>query len=215
MKKLFLFALVLVVPSLVFAQGKVTWDSIEGIEYQRVVPAQQTTAKNGQVEVVELFWYGCPHCYRLEPDLKKWLKNKPANVVFRRIPAQMNPGWKVHARLYYVAEILGVADKLHDAIFHEVQEKNNMLSTENAMAAFFVKHGISKDKFLKVYRSIGLRTRMAHGRGMGQRYGAHSVPTLIVNGKYRTNVTMAGGTHQGLFKVINELISKEMQAQKK
>jgi thiol:disulfide interchange protein DsbA len=215
MKKLILTVLMMVLPSVGFSQGKITWNSIEGIEYQRVVPAQQTTAKKGQVEVVELFWYGCPHCYRLEPDLKKWLKNKPENVVFRRVPAQMNPGWIVHAKLYYVAEILGVADKLHDAIFHEIQENHNMLDKEDAMAAFFVKHGISRQQFLKVYRSIGLRTRLAHGRGMGQRYGAHSVPTLIVNGKYRTNVTNAGGTHALLFKVIDELIQKELQAQEK
>lgn len=214
-KKMFLL-LSLLLPAFSFAAEKAPtdWNYVEGIEYQPVIPPQQTGLEKGQVEVVELFWYGCPHCYRLEPDLKQWLKNKPKNVVFRRVPAQFNPGWVVHARLYYVAEILGIVDQVHDDAFTEIHQKNNMLETEDKMAAFFLRHGVSREKFLKIYNSPGLRSRLAHGRGMGQRYGAHSVPTLIINGKYRTNSTLAGGTHEQLFKVVNELVEKESRGAK-
>ena len=214
-KKMFLL-LVLLVPAFSFAADKAptrSWDYVEGIEYQPVIPPQQTGLPKGQVEVVELFWYGCPHCYHLEPALNEWLKNKPKNVVFRRLPAQMNPNWVVHAKLFYIAEILGIVDKIHEDAFNEIHQKHNMLNTEDLMAAFFLKHGVSRQKFEKIYNSPGLRSRMAHGKGMGQRYGAHSVPTLIVNGKYRTNATMAGGTHEQLFKVVNELVEKESRSQ--
>ena len=97
---------------------------VTGIEYQEIIPAQQTRAPQGMIEVVELFWYGCPHCYRLEDKgdltLKKWLKNKPDNVYFYKLPAQFNKHWEIHAAAYYTAQSLGVLDKVHMDIFKAV-----------------------------------------------------------------------------------------------
>jgi len=182
---------------------------VEGFEYKRIVPAQQTQAPVGKIEVVELFWYGCPHCYRFEPSLKKWLKNKPADVVFIRIPAQMNPGWVIHAQAYYTAEALGVSDKMHEKFFDAMHNKKRKLKTTDEIAALFVENGISRDKFDKVFNSFGVKTKMANARGMVQRYGATSVPTMIVNGKYRTDATTAGGSHKDLINVIDFLTNKE------
>jgi len=182
---------------------------VEGFEYKRIVPAQQTQVPAGKIEVVELFWYGCPHCYRFEPSLQKWLKDKPDDVVFRRIPAQMNPGWVIHAQAFYTAEALGVADKMHHKIFDAMHKSKRKLKTTDEIAALFVENGISREKFDKAFNSFGVKTKMANARGMVQRYGAHSVPTIIINGKYRSDATMAGGTHQDLINVVNFLINKE------
>lgn len=182
---------------------------VEGFEYKRIVPAQQTQAPAGKVEVVELFWYGCSHCYRFEPSLQKWLQNLPEDVVFRRIPAQLNKSWVIHAQAFYTAEALGVIDKMHEKLFNAIHKDKRKLNTVDAIAALFVENGISREKFDKAFNSFGVKTKMANARGMEQRYGAHSVPTIIVNGKYRSDATMAGGTHKDLINVINFLINKE------
>lgn len=182
---------------------------IEGFEYKRIVPAQQTQAAAGQIEVVELFWYGCPHCYRFEPTLSKWLQSKPQDVVFRRIPAQLNKGWVIHAQAYYAAEALGVTDKMHHSMFEAMHKSKRKLKTVDEIAALFVENGISREKFDNAFNSFGVKTKMANARGMQQRYGAHSVPTIVINGKYRSDSTMAGGTHKDLINVVNFLINKE------
>jgi len=182
---------------------------VEGFEYKRIVPAQQTQAPAGKIEVVELFWYGCSHRYRFEPSLQKWLKNKPDDVVFRRIPAQLNKSWVIHAQAFYTAEALGVIDKMHEKLFDAIHKDRRKLNTVDAIAALFVENGISREKFDKAFNSFGVKTKMANARGMEQRYGAHSVPTIIVNGKYRSDATMAGGSHKDLINVVNFLINKE------
>jgi len=197
----------------VFSINASAAEFVAGIEYQEIIPAQQTTAPAGKVEVVELFWYGCSHCYRMEPVLEKWLKNKPANVHFVRIPAQFNKGWDIHAGAYFVAEALGIVDKIHKPIFIERHENSKRherpkLSTVDELAAFFVKYGVSREKFMKIYNSFSVKSKLAHAKGMVQRYGAHSVPVFVVNGKYRTNETMAGNK-KDLFAVIEELVAAE------
>jgi thiol:disulfide interchange protein DsbA len=186
---------------------------VTGIEYQEIIPAQQTRAPQGKIEVVELFWYGCPHCYRLEPDLQKWLKNKPDNIYFYKMPAQYNKHWEIHAAAYYTAESLGLLDKMHMAIFKEIHDKGNKLANADQLAALFLRYGVTRDKFMKVFNSFAVRSRQAHAKGMAQRYGAHSVPTFIINGKYRTNETSAG-SRKDMFAVIEELVASEAKAQK-
>ena len=185
---------------------------VTGIEYQEIIPAQHTRAPNGKIEVVELFWYGCSHCYRLEPKLDEWLKNKPGNIHFVRMPAQFNKQWELHAQAYYTAKALGVVDKSHADFFKEIHEKRNRLSTPDALAAFYLRYGVSRDKFMKVFNSPSIRNRAAHAKGMVQRFGAHSVPAFVINGKFRTNETMAGSKKE-LFAVIEELVATEARAQ--
>ncbi len=185
---------------------------VTGIEYQEIIPAQQTRAPQGKIEVVELFWYGCPHCYRLEPELEKWLKSKPENIFYYRMPAQFNKHWEIHAAAYYTAESLGLEDKMHMDFFKEIHDKRNRLENVDQLAAFFLRYGVSRDKFLKVFNSFAVRSRQAHAKGMGQRYGARSVPTIVINGKFRTNETMAG-SKKDMFAVIEELVAAEARAQ--
>lgn len=183
----------------------------EGIEYKLVSPAQPTITKN-KIEVVELFWYGCPHCFNFEPDLKKWLAKKPDNVVFYRVPAVFNPTWALHARAFYTAKSLGLFDggktEFHEAFFDEIHKHKKHLKTKKALQTFFAKFGISAEDFNNTFDSFAVNTKVNRAVTLSKRYQLDGVPTLIINGKYRTDGPMAGG-RKGMLKVLDFLIKKE------
>ena len=187
---------------------------VEGVNYEMIIPAQPTQVGPEKVEVVELFWYGCPHCFKFEPYVKKWLENKPESAEFVRMPASLNPRWKLHAGAYYVAELLNITDKVHEPLFEELHKDRNSLQTPEALADFFSKYGVEKEKYLKIHGSFAVSTRLNRDYSQAKRYGIRSVPTVVVNGKYRTNATLAGGSNEDLIKVINYLVEKESSAAK-
>ena len=202
-------ALTLMTPTALFAETYV-----ENTHYELVTPAQPTSSGD-KVEVLELFWYGCPHCYQFEPYVQKWLKTKPANVEFGRIPGVFRPEWALFARAYYTQEALGVFDKTHEALFAAVHELKRKLETEDQLAAFFAENGVKDDDFRKAFRSFAVESKVRRAQEMSQRYGAKGVPTIIVNGKYRVGATMPGvQTHANVFKVADYLIQKESTAKK-
>ncbi len=181
----------------------------EGANYSKVVPAQPTTVGPGQVEVVEVFWYGCGHCFALDPAIESWRKQgKPGYVQFVRIPAMWNDTTRMHARLFYTAEALGKLDELHSDIFREINVKGNGLNTVANITAFFRERGVSPDDFQKAFSSFAVENKLQRADFLNRRYRIESVPTIIVNGKYRTDVGMAGGEPQ-LFKLIGELSASE------
>ena len=180
----------------------------EGQQYERVTPPQPTTTGKDKVEVVEMFWYGCPHCFRLEPYVQRWLKTKPANVEFVRMPGVFRPSWEIHARAYYTAEILGVVDKVHEPMFNAIHQEKRPMSDEASIMALFKEHGVSEKDFKRVFHSFAVETKLRRARDMGNRYGIHGVPTIIVNGKYRTGAQEAGGNAR-VFKVVDYLVKQE------
>jgi len=181
----------------------------EGIEYLKINPAVSTSVKDGQVEVVELFWYMCPHCFRFEPVMQKWLKNKPKNVVFKRVPAIFSPRWKFFAKIFYTSQLLEVEEKIHEPLFKAIHEKKARLGNEAAMATFFEKHaGIKKKDFMDVFNSFSVDAKVRKAEDLSKRYKAQGVPTLIINGKWRTGGTIAGG-HEGMIQVADYLIKLE------
>ena len=198
----FAFALMGMVASSSFAA---TYNA--GEHYEIISPAQPTSSKD-KIEVVEMFWYGCPHCFRLEPFVERWLKKKPANVKFVRMPGIFRPSWEIHARAYYTAEILGVVDKVHRPMFDAIHEMKQRMNTEASILALFVKHGVSEKDFKRVFRSFAVETKLRRAKDMGTRYQARGVPALIVNGKYRTS-GHAAGSNSKVFKVVNQLIKME------
>ena len=183
----------------------------EGIEYKLVSPAQPTITKN-KIEVVELFWYGCPHCFHFEPHLKEWLAKKPENVVFYRVPAIFNPAWALHARAYYTAKSLGLLDDskhaFHDAFFNELHVKKKSLKNKKALQSFFSRFNVSVEDFNNTFDSFAVNTKVNRAAALSKRYQLQGVPSIIVNGKYRTDGPMAGG-RKGIIKVMNFLIEKE------
>ncbi|MCF6336434.1 MAG: thiol:disulfide interchange protein DsbA/DsbL [Gammaproteobacteria bacterium] len=176
-------------------------------EYEMINPPQPTTSKD-KIEVVELFWYGCPHCFTLEPYVERWLKRKPENVKFVRMPGMFRPSWEIHGRAYYTAEVLGVVDKVHKPMFEAIHEQKRSLSNEASIMALFKENGVSEKDFKRVFRSFAVETKLRRAKDMGQRYGVRGVPALIVNGKYRTGATQSGGNAK-VFKVVNELVKME------
>jgi thiol:disulfide interchange protein DsbA len=178
----------------------------EGIEYVRL-PQSQPVETGNKIEVREIFWYGCPHCYHLEPAINKWLKTKPANAQFVRMPAVLRPSWEPHARAFYAFEALGVTDKLHGAFFEAIHAQNQMLDTESSIAEFVAKHGIDKEGFLKAYNSFSVNAHVKNAMQMAQRYGIEGVPTLIVDGKFKTSSSLVGG-HDALMQLVDYLIKK-------
>lgn len=183
----------------------------EGIEYKLVSPAQPTITKN-KVEVVELFWYGCPHCFHFEPHLKEWLAKKPDNVVFYRVPAVFNPAWGLHARAYYTAKSLGLFDNgkhaFHDAFFNEIHVKKKSLKNKKALQSFFARFGVTAEDFNNTFDSFAVNTKVNRAAELSKRYQLQGVPSIIVNGKYRTDGPMANG-RKGIIKVMDFLIKKE------
>jgi len=181
----------------------------EGANYSKVVPAQPTAVPPGQVEVVEVFWYGCGHCFALEPAMESWReKTKPGYVQFVRVPAMWNENTRMHARVFYTAEVLGKLDQLHSDIFREIHVKGNPLNTLEKVTAFFREHGVSPDEFQKAFSSFAVENKLQRADFLNRRYRIESVPTVIVNGKYRTDVGMAGSEQQ-LFTLIGELSASE------
>lgn len=124
----------------------------EAPKYEVLDPPQATKTGN-KIEIVEVFWYGCPHCYSLEPYLEKWQETKPDDVEFRRIPGVLRKNWLPHARAYFTAEILGILDKIHKPLFDAIHSENKNIMDEKELRDFFVKQGIKKDDFNKVYQS--------------------------------------------------------------
>jgi protein dithiol oxidoreductase (disulfide-forming) len=175
--------------------------------YQTLSTPQPTQDKT-KVEVIEFFWYGCPHCYAFEPTLNAWLKTLPANVTFIRQPAAFSELWEKHAKAYYVAEALNMVDKVHTDFFDAVQTKGQKLETEDELAKFFAAHGVKDADFRAAFKSFGVNTKVNQAKATAPRYGITGVPTLVVNGKYVTSGSLAG-THENMIKIVNELIAKE------
>lgn len=198
-----LAVIALLAPALAYSAPKFS----EKIHYESVVPAQPTSTGK-KVEVVEMFWYGCPHCNALEPYVNRWLKKMPANVEFVRMPAIFRPQWEVHARAYYTAEILGVLDKIHHKLFEAIHDQKRKVNTEEEIKKFFVEQGVSEKDFGRVFRSFAVEAKVRRAKDMSQRYGIRGVPALIVNGKYRTGSHMAGGNAK-VFRVVNFLVDNE------
>jgi thiol:disulfide interchange protein DsbA len=180
----------------------------EGQDYKLLKPAQSTSAPAGKVEVVEVFWYACGHCYTLEPSLESWArKGKPDYVEFVRVPAVWNDIVKLHARAFYTAEALGKLDVLHPEIFREINVRGNRLDTPAKLEAFFVSKGVAKADFQKAFNSFAVEQKLLKAVDINRRYRISSTPTLVVGGRYVTDVAMAG-SDQRLFEVVNELADK-------
>jgi protein dithiol oxidoreductase (disulfide-forming) len=181
----------------------------EGTNYQKLVPAQPTGVAPGKVEVAEVFWYGCGHCFALDPAIESWrAKGKPANVEFVRVPAMWNDVLRMHARIFYTAELLGKLDQLHTPIFREIHTNGNGLNTVEKITAFFRANGVSTDEFQNAFSSFAVESKLQRADFLNRRYRIDSVPSIIVNGKYKTDVGAAGGEPQ-LFQLIGELAASE------
>lgn len=183
-----------------------------GKEYVALAKPQPVNSAD-KIEVIEFFWYACPHCYHLEPELNAWLKDLPEDVEFIRVPAVLGPNWELLSRGYYTAEVLGMADKIHAPLFEHLHKARKRIRNSAELKAFFVSQGVSEADFDKAFKSFAVVTKTNRAKQSSQRYGLNSVPTLVVAGKYRTGPSKAGG-NKGMLEVVNYLIEKERAGKK-
>ena len=176
-----------------------------GVEY--IVVAQQPVETGDKIEVREFFWYGCPHCFHLEPVLNEWRKTMSPKAKFVRTPAIFRDTWEIHARAYYAYEALGMADKMGAAMFSAIHNKNRILGDEKSITAFAVEQGVDEKRFHDAYNSFSMAASLKHSMDLQGRYNISSVPAMVVDGKYITSAALAHGQEE-LMKVLDFLIEK-------
>jgi thiol:disulfide interchange protein DsbA len=189
----------------------------DGVNYTRIVPAQPTEAPAGQVEVLEFFWYACPHCYAMDPLVESWKKTKPAYITFTRVHVLWSEGHRSLARLFYTLDSMGKLDQLHAEIFREIHVNNNPLTaanpndtaeTERIQSAFVRRFGISESDFKNAYHSMPVDLALQRADQLVERYRIDAVPRFVVNGKYIADVASAG-TPERLMSLVGDLAAQE------
>ena len=194
--------------------GPTPWQ--EGVNYTRIVPAQPTSAPAGQVEVLEFFWYACPHCYAIDPLVEAWKKTKPSYISFSREHVMWNEGDRSLARMFYTLQSMGKIDEMHNEVFKELHVNLRLLSdpgnddrkSEEMQTAFVVKHGISAADFKSAYHSFAVETAMQRADQLWQRYRISAVPTFVINGKFVADIGTAKGEDK-LLALVTDLAATE------
>lgn len=181
---------------------------VEGTDYQPINPPVETSQPD-QVVVTEVFWYGCPHCFRFEPYVERWSAALPEGVVFEQVPSVLNRPWEVHARAYYAFKLMGVLDQVHQAFFDAIHLKRQRLNSVDAIAGFVAEQGLDEKAFREYYRSFPVETQIRKNTNKEKRYGHRGVPTVIVNGKYLVSASLAG-SNERMIAIMNYLVSREL-----
>ncbi len=198
---------------LAMVTGPALAEYLEGVEYVAVANPQPVDTGD-KIEVREVFMYSCPHCFHFEPTLNKWLKTLPPNAKFVRTPAIFRPTLEPQARAYYAFEALGATAKVHQAFFEAIHAHGQPMSDEDSIVKFAVEHGIKADDFRRMYHSFSMDADLKHAERLIAAFGIDSVPTLVVDGKYRTNGSMAGGSNEAMLQVVDYLIKKSAAERK-
>lgn len=185
-------------------------DSHAGGNFETISPAQNTGTED-KVEVLEFFWFGCPHCYAFEPSIDAWNESKPDHATFVREAPPLNPSWETHSRAFYAAEILGVQDKFLPAMFDAIHKDKKLMRAPKDIRKLADSLEIDGEKFVKTMKSFGVETRLRRSMQLARGAGITGVPAVIVNGKYRINSGSAG-SHEGMIKAIEETVEVERQA---
>lgn len=183
------------------------WAIDEGIDYTKLARPQPTESGE-KIEVLEVFMYNCPHCFYLEPTLEAWLATKPGNVEFRRMPAIFSARSEPHTKAYYAAELIGKIEQFHMPLFRALHDEKKAIWDEAALVAFAESQGIDGKTFHDAYNSFFVNMRVRRARDMVKGFGIDGVPTVIVNGKYRTSPAQVG-SRKKMIQVIDYLIGIE------
>jgi len=175
----------------------------QGVEYRDIAP--QPVPPGPRIEVVEFFWYGCPHCNMLQPFLEQWLKRKPADVEFRRVPAIFRQSWIAHARLFYTLETLGELDRLHQAVYRAIHTESKPLNSADSAAEWAVQNGIDKAKFIAAYDAPEVAKKVEQAIAQTRSYQVEGTPSVVVDGRYVTSSSMSE-TYAGVMVIVDDLV---------
>ena len=206
-RRLFTFSALVLLSGLASAQStKIE----EGFEY-RVLPISQPVETKGKVEVIEFFWYGCPHCYDFEPDLSAWVKRQPKDVVFRRVPVAFREDFMPHNQLFYALQAMGKGDALNEKVMYAMHKENKRLLTEPEIADWVASQGIDRNTFLATYRSFAVVSKSRAAKELADAYRIDGVPTVVMQGKYVTSPSIAGSKAKALLVMdyLEEKIRKD------
>jgi len=184
------------------------WQYSAGQHYSQLTSAQGTTGGPGGVEVTEVFWYGCPHCFSFDPIITRWEDEQPADVRFVRLPVMWNPTNEIHARMYYTAEALGKLDEMHQAFFTALHRDGKTLTREADIRKVFADFGVSNDEFDNTFRSFTVESKLKRAKDLTQRYKIRSVPVIVVDGKYVVDGPQIK-SYGDMLAVTDELVAKE------
>lgn len=185
---------------------------VEGKHYAVLAKPGKTKAPPGKIEVIDFFWYGCPHCYNQLSYTEEWEKSKPPYVYVRKVPVPFSGLWTVHARAYYTSHRLNMAARLHRPIFDAIHKEKQQLTNQRTLRNFFVSQGVDPDRFNDIYDSFSVDARVRSAQKEVSFYQINSVPTFVINGKYVTDSSMAGSA-ANIIAVIKFLTEREYQAQ--
>jgi thiol:disulfide interchange protein DsbA len=192
------------------APRKTDWKYEEGKHFSSLTAAQGTSSPAGKIEVAEVFWYGCSHCYNLEPLISDWSRKLAPDVSFVRIPVMWNPTNEIHGRVYYTAEALGKLEQITPAMFKAIHTENRPMTDEKDILRLFEENGVSADDFNKAFRSFSVETQLKRAKDLTARYRVRSVPLLIIGGKYATDGPEIR-SQQEILAVTDELIQRERE----
>lgn len=181
-------------------------DLVVGRDYAVLSPAQPVSSGD-KIEVIEFFWYGCPHCHDLHPHLKKWVKQLPKDVEFRYQPTVFRDSWAPGARIHYALEALGQADRLADDVYDAIHLDRLDLGNEQVLFDWVAKRGIERQKFIDAYNSFAVQGKVAKARQMSRDYQLRGVPAIVVDGKYLTAGSFTGSA-EGTVAVLDQLVKK-------
>ena len=199
MKKILaLFALLVAAPLIAAAQG-------DGFKYSELKPTQPVSLEGKKIEVIEFFWYGCPHCYNLEPQLESWIKKLPPDVQFRRVPAVFNARWGHDAAIFYTFEAMGVLDKLHRPFFDAIHREGLRTDNKEALAQWLQKNGVDPKKFNETLKSFTVQSKTRRAVQITTAYGIDGTPAMAVHGRYTVSVEQ-GGSREGMLQTVSHLV---------
>ena len=187
--------LILITSSNVFAQ-----------KYVQISTEKQQESKD--IIIYEFFWYGCPHCYNLEPTMDRIEADLEKDTKVVKLPVALRDSWIPHAKLYYALKQMDKIDQVHNLIFEEIHLEDNRLNTEQQMIDFLGKHGIDTDKFMEKYNSFGTEARIKKASNLAKKYQINSVPTIIINGRFLTSGSYVS-SYDELYSVVNLLVERE------
>jgi len=174
------------------------------VDYRLVGP--QPVVTGDRIEVIDFFWYGCPHCYTFQPALEAWRERRPPDVALRRVPAILRDSWAPHARIYYTLEALGEVERLHQAVYHGYHVQELHMSKPEVMLKWALRHGIDGKRWTEAYNSAAVSEKVARAQELTHEYGVQGTPSLVVDGRYLTSPAMAR-SEQRMIPVLEELIS--------
>jgi thiol:disulfide interchange protein DsbA len=197
-------SLVPIVLTLVFSGFTMAADSSQ--KYVQISNQKQT--ESDKVVIYEFFWYGCPHCYSLEPTINDIESNLDKDTILIKVPVALRDSWELHAKAYYALQQMKLDDNLHEKVFAEIHVNSNRLDTKEKLANFIKEEGYDADKFLKILDSFGTEIRIKKASRLANQYQIKSVPTLVINGKYKTSGSHVS-SYQELYDVVQLLVDKE------